>query len=474
MEREVRETYAGFNGADIANGEVFASMFRGVLLHVPETNEVLQFSPDTGWVEINREKARLAASKAVVQKIASDAARVRNDDALRDQLLGRALRAGSNITRLKAMATLGFAEPGMWASAADFDADPTLLGVRNGVLRLDTGELMRPAPGLLISKRANVAFDPDARCPQFGAFLERVQPEAGVRRLLQHLTGVALWGGPLVQKFVFMHGHGANGKSTCMETIAYLLGDYAAATPTEMLMQGQRSSQGASPDVMLLKGARFAFCNETGEGRRLDAAQVKQLTGGDTITARPPYGQFISFQPSHLLVMTGNHKPFIDEGGVSLWRRMLLIDWPVTIPEDQRDVELPDRLRAEAAGILNWALAGLRDFLTTRRLAIPDSVAEATAAYRSEQDILGGWIDESLVHEPDARVETKAAYLNYRNWCSDNGFARPMSKNSLTRRLEERGVERGGNGRGFYVGVRLVGAYATSGPVAAALASVAR
>jgi putative DNA primase/helicase len=454
-ERDIRSTYAGFIGDDLANGGVFAGLFRDKLLHVPETGDVLKFDPEAGWLATNAEKTRLAAAKTVIQRIAADASRVRDDDALREMLLKRATRAGGSLPRMTAMATVGFSEPGMWASAADFDADPSLLGVRNCVLRLDTGERMKPAPGMLISKRANMTFDSIAGCPQFDAFLGQVQPEAGVRRLIQQLAGVMFWGGPLVQKLVFMHGYGANGKSTFMEVMAFLLGDYAAAIPTELLMQGQRSSQGASPDLMMLKGARLAFCNETGEGRRLDGPMVKQLTGGDTITARPPYGQFISFQPSHLLVMTGNHKPFVDEDGISLWRRMLLIDWPVTIPEEQRDAELPERLRSEAPGILNWALAGLKDFLQTRRLAIPDSVAEATAAYRSEQDILGCWIDECLVRETSARVETTEAYQNYRDWCADNGL-RPMSKNSLSRRLEERGIKRGGQGLRFYLGIRRV------------------
>jgi P4 family phage/plasmid primase-like protien len=454
QEKAIRSAYAGFNSGDLANGEALAALFRDRLLHVPETGHVLKFDPDAGWLATNAEKTRLEAAKFVIQKIAADASRVRDDDDLRKKLLNRAIRAGNSLPRMMAMTTVGFGEPGLWASAADFDADPTLLGVRNGVLRLDTGEMMKPAPGLLISKRANVTFDPSAGCPQFDAFLGQVQPEVGVRRLLQQLAGIMFWGGPLVQKLVFMHGYGANGKSTFMETMAFLLGDYAAAIPTELLMQGQRSSQGASPDLMMLKGARLAFCNETGEGRRLDGPMVKQLTGGDTITARAPYGPFISFQPSHLLVMTGNHKPFIDEDGISLWRRMLLIDWPVTIPDYQRDAELPDRLRSEAPGVLNWALAGLKDFFQTRRPSIPDSVAEATAAYRSEQDLLGCWIEERMVREPAARCETVHVYHDYQNWCTESGL-RPMSKNSLSRRLEERGVKRGGDGRAFYLGIRL-------------------
>lgn len=464
QEKAIRGAYAGGGGDDIANGEVFAVMYRGCLLHIPETDEILRHDTEAGWLNTVASKTTIVAAKSVVQKIARDAGRVHDDD-LRGKLLNRALRAGSNINRLTAMAKLGFAEPGMWASLREFDADPSLLGVKNGILRLDTLELMKPSPGVLVSKRVNVSFDSSAGCPVFEAFLARVQPDLEVRRLLQQLAGIWLYGEPLIQRFIFMHGHGANGKSTFMETMAFLLGDYVAAIPTEMLMQKRRDAGQATPDLMMLKGARLAYCNETGEGRRLDAAVVKQLTGGDTITARPLHGDFISFRPSHSLVMTGNHKPFIDETGDGLWRRLLLIDWPVTIPEHQRDEALPARLRDEAAGIANWALTGLRDFMQTHQLSIPASVCDATASYRSEQDILGAWFDEGLIRDDDEQVDTQSVYDDYRRWCAENGFS-PITKSSLTRRLEERGILRGGQGRRFYRGIRMLSGMGVPGAAA--------
>jgi putative DNA primase/helicase len=166
-----------------------------------------------------------------------------------------------------------------------------------------------------VSKRTNVAFDPSASCPTFDRFLAHVQPEDGSRRLLQQLAGICLHGKPLIQKLIFMHGCGANGKSTFMEVLAWVLGDYAAAIATETLMTTKRDPSAASPDLMRLKGARLAFCNETGEGRHLDSTAVKQMTGFDTLTARPLYGAPVQFAPSHKLVMTGNHRPIVRETG---------------------------------------------------------------------------------------------------------------------------------------------------------------
>lgn len=205
---------------------------------------------------------------------------------------------------------------------------------------------------------------------------------------------------------------------------------------------------------MRLRGARLAYCNETGEGRHLDTNLVKQLTGNDTITARPLHGDFISFSPSHCLAMTGNHRPIVRETGEGVWRRLLLIGWPVTIPEERRDPELLTKLKTEGAGVLNWALAGLADYLSNaKRLRIPISVSESTAGYRSEQDIVGGWLEEDMVLITDASIETKRAFEDYKTWAQDNGH-RPMSKNSLTRKLEERGIARGGRGRSFYIGIK--------------------
>lgn len=450
QEKAIRKRYDGLG--DSGNGGAFADMWQGKLLHILETNEILQFDKVSGWLNTAAEKTALAASEAVVKRMSSDAWLV-TDEALRDSLLKR-VSASCSLPRLQAMAKLGFSRPGMWARMADFDMDPLLLGVTNGILRLDTRELLKPTPELLVSKRLKVAHDPSARCPQFDAFLEEVQPEVDVRRLLQQLAGLCLYGEPGAQQLFFMFGLGANGKSTFMELLAWMLGDYAAAVQTELLMGGRRDSQAASPDLMRLRGARLAYCNETGEGRHLDTNLVKQLTGNDTITARPLHGDFISFSPSHCLVMTGNHRPIVRETGEGVWRRLLLIGWPVTIPEERRDPDLLAKLKTEGDGLLNWALAGLADYLSNaKRLRIPLSVSESTAGYRSEQDIVGGWLEEDMVLIADAHIETKQAFEGYKAWAQDNGH-RPMSKNSLTRKLEERGIARGGRGRSFYLGIK--------------------
>jgi putative DNA primase/helicase len=267
-----------------------------------------------------------------------------------------------------------------------------------------------------------------------------VQPDEDVRLFLRRLMGYCLTGCVDEQVFAFLYGHGANGKSVFVEIVAWLLGDYAHKIPTEMLMQHQRNPQGPSPDIVSLKGVRFAYANETEEGRRLAEARIKELTGGDKLTGRVPYGKAdISFWPSHKLIIVGNHKPMITDTSAGMWRRPMLTPFDQTIPEAKRDPRLLEVLRAEGPGILNWMLAGLQEW-RKNGLQIPTRIKAATAAYRDEQDVLGDWIAENCNTGPSCSVQKKVLYADYGSWTDRNGHGR-FSQTKLTQRLNDRGYE---------------------------------
>lgn len=449
IDLEVRRVVFGDDDGDISNSRIFVHLWKDKLLHVAENDEVLAFNEETGWLKTASSKAKLMAAREVPKFIAINASRV-SDKELAGTLYKRAA-ASSMLSRLTAMSKIGFAQDGMWASLTQFDVDPHLVGTHSGILNIKTQELMSPQPSILVSKRLNVSYDQTASCPGFDEFLSQVQPDEEVRRLLRQLVGIWLFGAPIIQKLIFLYGFGANGKSTFMELIAWMLNDYAVRIPTELLMQHQRSPQGPSPDMVALKGARLAYCNEIGEGKQLSEAYVKDLTGGDTITARPLYGSPVSFSPTHNLVMTGNHKPRISDNSEGMWRRMLLIGFTITIPEENRDPELLDKLKQEGAGVLNWALEGFADY-ETNGLCISGSVRQSTAEYRDEQDVLGEFIDEELVRDLTERLSTKSVYERYRCWVIENGY-RPLAKNTFTRRLAERGIPRD-KSRVYYEGVK--------------------
>ena len=193
-----------------------------------------------------------------------------------------------------------------------------------------------------------------------------------------------------------------------------------------------------SPDIVALKGVRLAYASETEEGRRLADARVKELTGGDTLTGRVPYGKAdISFRPSQKLAIAGNHRPDIVDTSNGMWRRVLLVGFDEIFAEERRDPDLLEKLKLEGPGILNWALEGLRQWQKDG-LTAPAGIRNATAAYRQEQDIIGEWILDRCNTGPNCSVQKPDLYRAYRRWCEDNGHS-PCGQSKLTRRLNERG-----------------------------------
>ena len=432
--------FAG-RGGDVKNGQLFAEMFRNKLVHIHETCDWLQFDARQGWVSASPGEADRAA-KDVLRALRSQAAhryKTSPDDPATKRVMAH-VQYTSKAANLRAMIEMSKSEPGMTARLSDFDIDPMLLGVANGVLDLRTRQLLPISPGVLVSKRCNVAYDPAALCPRFTQFMKEVQPDTQVRHCLLRFMGHALTGDVSEQKFAFFHGDGFNGKGVFIETMAWLLGDYAHKIPTEMLMHHQRNPQGASPDIVSLKGKRFVYANETEEGRRLAEARVKDLTGGDTLTGRVPYGKAaITFRPTHKLVVVGNHKPDIIDTSFGMWRRVALVPFDQTIPLAKRDKDLLETLRGEGSGILNVLLRGLKDW-SSNGLRIPAKIEAATAAYRDEQDILADWIRESCVTGIGYSVRKSDLYVDYVEWTKRNGHM-PLSQGKLTRRLNDRGYK---------------------------------
>lgn len=450
-----QETGVAAEERDVLNGRVFADKWRGRLMRVNQTVNVLSFDPDIGWVEAGDSvnAMRKAARETLAHMSEEAATLLKAVEIEKSQKITKHVAVCSTLPRMDAMAAVAWTHDGMTVSASDLDAEPELLGVRNGVLNLRKRSLTGFCPVSLITKRAGVEFDPGATAPQFEAFLARVQPDVAVRRLLQQIAGLTLWGKPGEQRLFFFHGGGANGKTTFVEVLMFVLGGYAVSIQAEALMRQDRSSQGPSADTMRLQGARGAFASEVREGR-LDEERVKLWTGGDMLSARPMYGRsFIDFAPSHTFIMTGNHRPAIHDTSLGIWRRVTLIDWAVQIPEHEQDARLSERLRLEGSGILNWALYGLKDYWANG-LVVPPSVKAATDRYKTDEDIIGQFISERCRLGGDLSCSTVDLYWAYRSWAEGNGI-RVATKTTFTRRLADRGYPKGNSGR-EYRGIALL------------------
>lgn len=390
-----------------------------------------RWTPDqTG--EINR------AAKATIEELFVEA-QTELDETRKASLRKFAL-ASQSASRIRGAIELAWSEIPMPLASSAFDTDPWLLNVQNGTIDLKSGALRPHTRTDFISKLAPVDYDPDAAAPTWDAFLKRIMPNNEAVRFLRRAVGYSLTGNISEQVFFLLYGIGANGKTTFLSTIEQILGDYATNTPTESLMV--RRNDGAIPnDVARLRGARVVTAIEGSAGRKLDEARVKQLTGGDSITARFLHQEYFTFRPVFKLWLGTNHRPEIRGTDLAIWRRVLFVPFAVTIPEPDRDPKMLAKLLAEAPGILAWAVAGCLEW-QARRLTVPEVVRDATAEYRANQDTLGGFLEDCAEPDPDARTLFMDIYGRYLAWCEAEGDKHPLSRKALGAALDERGFMR--------------------------------
>jgi putative DNA primase/helicase len=403
----------------------------------------LRYAPSLGWLAWDGRRYRrdmdgevVRRMKLTVRAIYQEAAGVENDKQ-RDKLVSHARRSEQE-TRLRAAISLAESEQRVVVDVEDLDADPFLLNVGNGVLDLEDGSLRPHERGHLITRITPVSYKPHADAPRWDAFLEQVfSADADLIAFVQRAVGYSLTGSTREQVLFMPHGGGANGKSTFLETIRSLFGEYAQQAPSDLFLE-QRTG-GPRSDIARLRGARFVSAVETGDGRRLAESLVKQLTGGDRIAARFLYRNEFEFDPTHKLWLATNHLPEVRGTDEAIWRRIKLIPFTRTIPEHERDPDLLAKLREELAGILAWAIEGC---LAWQRdgLQAPAAVTSATSAYRADMDTIGRFLDEVCTLDPTGRTKAAVLYTRYRYWAEQAGERDPLTQKAFGLRLAERGL----------------------------------
>ncbi|MCA9176015.1 MAG: hypothetical protein KDB14_16125 [Planctomycetales bacterium] len=394
-------------------------------------------------------------AKATARSIYTEAAKAQEADepGLAKELAKFAGQSHS-LRSLNAMLSLAQSESGIPVQPTELDADPWLLNVGNGVLDLRRDSFgLRPHRQVdMITQLAPVRYEPDATCPLWErVLLEWMAGDHDLVAFLQRLCGYVLTGRTDTHVLPFCFGTGSNGKGVFTATLLELLGDYAMRAPDELLIQ--RRGEPHPTERADLHGKRLAVATENEAGCRWNETLIKSLTGGDRVRARRMREDFFEFTPTHKFIVTGNHRPAVRGRDHGIWRRMRLIPFLVTYTEDQIDRELPDKLRAEWSGILNWAIRGCLDWQLAG-LSEPKAVRTATADYRASEDVLAQFIEDCCTIDPDAHVATGELRAAYEKWCETNG-EKPLGSRAFSTTLGDdyRGDKRGG--QRVRVGLRL-------------------
>ena len=324
-----------------------------------------------------------------------------------------------------------------------------LLNCRNGTLNLNTGKIRAHTPDDLITRLVDIDFIPEAECPGFLRFLDKVlESKQELIDYLQRFVGYSLTGRTTEQVLVFLYGTGANGKTTLANIIEQLLGDFAAVADRSLLMH--RDNRTSSNDVAALRGARLVKVSELNDGERLDEASVKTMTGGDMVSCRFLYGEFFSYYPDYKILLLGNYKPKVRGRDLGIWRRIHLLPFKVAIPESERDQKLFEKLKAELPGILAWAVRGCLEW---QRMGLkpPAGVRDEVEAYRHSEDIFRQWIEERCVlgeAEKSPASELLLSFINFSNW-------RNITSTKFGRMLSEAGFTRGVSGKTYWQGISV-------------------
>lgn len=339
---------------------------------------------------------------------------------------------------VSAIERLAQSERALALKADVWDADPLRLNTPDGILDLKTGKLLKHDSAELCTKIT--AVSPNGDCPLWLEFLDKVF--AGDRERIsyvQRVLGYCLTGATNEHALFFLYGTGTNGKSVLSNTFNGILKDYAVTASTGAF--AVKSNEQHSTELAMLQGARIALVQETEAGQKWAEARIKDVTGGTAITARFMRQDFFTFQPQFKLVIAGNYKPSLSNVDEAMKRRLHLIPFAITIPENERDLELEEKLKAEWPGILKWAVEGCMAWQNLKSLKPPASVRNATNDYLEEEDLTLKFLEEKYNKKDEGFVEQATLFAEWRKWCEESGeYA--GNKKIFVRKVMAKGFEK--------------------------------
>lgn len=338
-------------------------------------------------------------------------------------------------------------------SPNELDTDKLLVNTKNGVLNLKDFSVKKHQPEFLMTRMLGTSISETPKKPEkWLAFLDQIfENDKELIRYIQKALGYSLSGDVSEQCVFFLYGMGRNGKSTFLEIVRKIMNDYATNIQPESIMV-KSSANNANSDIARLKGARFVTSVEPNEGMRLNEGLIKQLTGDDMITARKLYGDEFEFRPEFKLWMATNHKPIIRGNDLGIWRRIHIIPFSVTIPDDKVDKHLSEKLTQELPDILAWMVEGYK-LWKFEELRKPKVIQDAVEEYKNEMDVISAFLASDYIVE-GGEVKAQALYAVYCQWAAECNEYK-MSSTKFGREIVKRYNKVHKKAGWFYTGISL-------------------
>jgi putative DNA primase/helicase len=353
----------------------------------------------------------------------------------------------------KAMATAFYAQPGMSVSASDFDTESQYLNLRNGIFNLKSGDLHPHQPQFMLSQKFNASYDPDAKAVQWEQFLDRALPDREVRDYVQRCLGYTLLGDPSERAMFVIYGPSGTGKSTFLETLNHVFGQYGETAPAGTFRASRNQDDSApTPALHQLRGKRFVTTSETSEGVQWNEELVKRYTGHDAMRSRGLFESYQTWRNEASIWMATNHAPRFTSDDRAIWNRVKLVPFTTVFLGEGQVLAMDDLLKEEADGILNWLLEGLAAY-RERGLEEPESVTKTVNLMREQSDSVVRFLDDkaaehAITFEASQSMSRADLYVMYQNWCRTAG-ERALGGARFVRRLAESGrpLKLSGDGR---------------------------
>ena len=409
-----------YDMTDSGNAQRLRDKFRGNVRYSYTRKKWMYWTGKVWHYDDTGEIKKIA--DVIIEDLKKDAL-LEEDDELREKKLKFAYKTANSTSKINMIKETEHLE-GIPLLIDELDCYIDYLNTQNGIVNMRNGELIPHDPNFMMSKICNCEYDSTGRKKplRWLKFLDEVcNGDKDLVHYLQKCIGYSLTGSVREQCAFFLYGIGNNGKSTFLETIADMLGDYAANAQPDTIMMKKFGDNGAGSDIARLRSSRMVTTEEPTEGVRLNEGLIKQLTGGGKVTCRFLYGDEFEYSPEFKIWIATNHKPIIQGTDVGIWRRIRLIPFEVNIPAEKVDKQLKYKFREEMPQILRWAVEGCMMY-HREGLEPPKCVQDSTAEYKAEMDLIATFMEACVVIDYTAQevIPANELYSIYTEWAKAN------------------------------------------------------